>query len=111
MPAGTAARDAELVRIDPPPRRVVSHVAEGAMDVLRDFRNLKLRLAGMHDGKHRVAPLQKRIVSPGIDAVMARYETAADHEEHRRAVLLVRLEHVERERRAELARVDDILGY
>jgi hypothetical protein len=88
-----ASSNAKLVRVDSPACRVVAHITHGAMNVLRDFRDLKLRLTGVNDGKHRVAPLQKRIIILALMASWFETKTATDHEEHSGSVLFLRLEH------------------
>ena len=108
--AGRAAADADPLRVDLVIRGVVADVAHGAVHVLQHFGNGELRLAAMHDGEHGVAALEQLLHKAEIDRLVRGEPAAADAEDHRRAVGLRRLEDVHRQRRAELAAVDHVLG-
>lgn len=110
MPTRTAAANAEFIRIDAPSTGVMPHESDGTMNILLNLRDDKSRLRSVHDRKHGVAALQQWREEAGSDVVVIGEEAAAHHPENRGAILLRRLEHIERERRPEFAAVDDVFG-
>ena len=78
------------------------------MDVLLDFRDGELRLRTVHDREHGVTAFEQRTIKPGVDPVVAREKSAADHEQNAAAVRLIRLKHIQRQRRAEFAAVNHV---
>src|ERR1051326_3095049 len=110
MAARAAAGDAEFVRADAVVGGIMPEKGDGEMNVLLDFRDDEPRLRAVHDGKHRVAPVEQGAVKSGIDRVVAGEAPAADHEQNAAAVGLGRLKHVEGQGGAELAAVNDVLN-
>ena len=105
-----AAGDAELAGVDAILRRMMADETHGAVHVLRDLRNDEARLRSVDDGEDGVAAIQVGREVAGLDRVVAGEPAAAHHGDDASAVGLGRLEHIQRERRAELARVDDVFG-
>src|SRR5439155_4355804 len=103
MSAGAAARDSEFVRVHAPSPGMVPHEPHCAMNVLRDFGNMKLGLRAVHDCEHGVAALEEWRVRLGIDRFVARKEAAADHEQNGAPVRLDWLKNIQRQGGAELA--------
>ncbi len=110
MPAGAGADDAEAVGVHAVAGGVVPDEAHGAVDVLHDFGDDKLRLAAVHDWKDRVSAIEQGAEAVGIDRLVGGEPAAADDGNNGRAIGRARLEDIEREGGAELAPVDHVFG-
>ena len=80
MAARAAARDSEMIRIDAPLLRVMPDESNGAMNILHDFRDGKLRLRPVDDRENGVTVVGKRPVRFWIDRFVRREPATADHE-------------------------------
>src|SRR6266542_6392408 len=110
MPAGAGARDAKLVRFDIESGGIVPYESDSAMNILLDFRDEEPRLRAVYDCKHGVTAFQQSAIKDGIDRVVARKESAADHEENAASVRFLGLKCIERQRGAELAPVNHVFN-
>ncbi len=108
--AGAGAENAEFIGMGSERGRVMADPADGAVDVLLDFRDLEFGLGAMDGGHDGVAPLEEGVVVFGVDGFARGEEAAADDEDQGAAVGFGGLEQVEGEGGAELVAVDDVLG-
>ena len=112
MAAGARTEDPEVVGLHPVLRGMRADEPHGAVDVLGDLRDHEPRLGTVHDAEDRVAAVEHRgqqaVLERAIERLVAGEEPARRHVEHAVAVGLGRLDHIERERRAVLAAVDDL---
>ena len=80
------------------------------MNVAFNLRDDELRLRAMHHCEDGVTMVQQGLVALGVNGFMAGKESAADHEKNAFPIGIGRLKNVERQRRAILPPVNDILG-
>jgi hypothetical protein len=109
MPASAATRDAQAVGVHSIRDGVVPDEPNGSLHVRHDLRDRELRLRAVHDSKNRVAAVEQGPAEIRIDGLMRREPSATDNENNTHPIGLTWLEHIERERGAELAPVEHIL--
>ena len=111
MPAGGAAVNAEVVRVDVVLSGVVMNETNGAMEVFQDFGNRVTGLAAVGDFEDGVAAPEKFARECATDGSLVRHPAAADHEEDAAVIgMIERGETLERQRGPPFATVNDVIN-